>query len=143
VRDLIFDMQLNENEVLAPDQEMVHAIGRIVNAAQDQGRLGDLALAVERILTPVPPESLPRPEKLSPSSPPTVLRHFLLAHYSLDGLMALAHRLGVDYEFLDHATKPELSRNLLLYLQRRNQLGQLVSALQKDKRTSEEEEIHV
>lgn len=139
VRDLIFDLQLNENDVLAPTQEMTQTIKRILNKAQQQGKMGDLALAIERILTPVPPESLPRREKLSVSSPPTVLRHFLLAHYSLEDLGDLAGRAGVDYERLDHGNKPALARNLLLYLQRRNQMGRLIEQLHADAPDGEEE----
>jgi hypothetical protein len=129
VRDLIFDLQLNENDVLAPDQEMTRTITRILNRAHEEGKMGDLALAVERVLTPVPAESLPRREKLTINSPPTVLRHYLLAHYSLDELMDLARRLGIDVDRLQHGTKPALARDLLLYLQRRNQMGQLIARL--------------
>ena len=139
VRDLIFDLQLNENEVLAPNQELVHTITRVVNRAQHEDKLGDLALALERILTPVPPESLPRRDKLSAGSPPTVLRHYLLAHYSLEGLRELALALDVDYQHFDHANKSQLARNLLRYLQRRNQIGLLVDQLQANVPSREEE----
>lgn len=140
LRDVIFDLQLSENEVIAPNQEMVHTAARIIARAREQEKMADLALAVERILTPVPPESLPRREKLSASSPPTVLRHFLLAHYTLEGLRALARKIGVDYEQFEHNNKSDLARNLLLYLQRRNGLGQLVDCLHVDASASIEEE---
>ncbi len=139
VRDLIFDLQLNENDVLAPQQEMTHTVTRLVNLAQQQEKMGALALAVERILTPVSPESLPRREKLSTDSPPTVLRHYLLAHYSLEALTALASSLDVDYEHMDHSNKSELARSLLLYLQRRNQLGRLIQRLQEPALAHEQE----
>lgn len=140
LRDVIFDLQLSENDVLAPNQEMVHTAARIITRAQEQEKKGDLALAVERILTPVPPESLPRREKLTASSPPTVLRHFLLAHYTLEGLVELARDLDVDYQQFDHANKSDLARNLLLYLQRRNQLGRLVDCLHEGAPANAEEE---
>lgn len=140
LRDVIFDLQLSENDVIAPNQEMVHTVARIIARAREQEKMADLALAVERILTPVPPESLPRREKLSASSPPTVLRHFLLAHYTLEGLRALARKIGVDYEQFEHNNKSDLARNLLLYLQRRNGLGQLVDCLHEDASASIEEE---
>lgn len=140
LRDVIFDLQLSENEVIAPNQEMVHTAARIAARAREEEKMGDLALAVERILTPVPPESLPRRDKLTASSPPTVLRHFLLAHYSLDGLQELAQKAGVDYEQFDHDNKSDLARNLLLYLQRRNRLRQLVDCLHEDAPASIEEE---
>lgn len=140
LRDVIFDLQLSENDVIAPNQEMVHTAARIIARAREQEKMDDLALAVERILTPVPPESLPRREKLSASSPPTVLRHFLLAHYSLEGLKALAGKMDVDYEQFDHNNKSDVARNLLLYLQRRNGLGQLVDCLREDAPASVKEE---
>lgn len=139
VDDLIFDLQLNEIEINTPQQPFVHTVTRLVNRAQLEDKMGALALAVERILTPVPPESLPRPEKLSASSPPTVLRHYLLAHYSLNDLKRLASRLDVDYEHFDHANKSQLARNLLSYLQRRNQLDQLITQLQLDAMNDKEE----
>jgi hypothetical protein len=139
VRDLIFDLQLNENEVLSPNQEIVHTITRIVNRAYEQDQMGALALAVERILTPVPPENLPRREKLTSSSPPTVLRHFLLAHYSLDGLKGLAKALDIDYQHFDHGNKSQMARNLLRYVQRRNQVNGLLAELQSGADLDEEE----
>ena len=39
VRDLIFDLQLNENDVLAPQQEMTHTVTRLVNLAQQQEKM--------------------------------------------------------------------------------------------------------
>lgn len=140
LRDVIFDLQLSENEVMAPNQEMVHTAARIIARATEQDKMADLALAVERILTPVPPESLPRREKLTQSSPPTVLRHYLLAHYTLQGLTDLARQVDVDYEQFDHDNKSDLARNLLLYLQRRNRLGTLIHYLREDAPASVEEE---
>ncbi len=140
VQDLIFDLQLNENNILAPQQPFVHTITHIVNHALAEDKMGALALAVERILTPVPPESLPRPEKLSISSPPTVLRHYLLAHHSLSELASLARRLGVDFEHFEHDTKAKLARNLLRHLQQRNQLGRLITMLHGSAEPLEQEE---
>ena len=139
VRDLIFDLQLNENDVLGPQQEMTQTVTRLVSLAQEQDKMGALALAVERILTPVSPESLPRRDKLSASSPPTVLRHFLLAHYSLEALAALADSLDVDYQQMAHGNKSELARNLLLYLQRRNQLDRLIPRLHEQALATKED----
>ena len=132
VYDLIFDLQMDENEIIAPQQEMVHTITRMMNKAYAEDKIGALALAVERILTPVPPESLPRPEKLNTGSPPTVLRHHLLAHYSLEDLKILARQLEVDYEYFEHDTKAQMARNLLRHLQGRNQIGRLIERLHAD-----------
>lgn len=139
VRDLIFDLELKENDVLAPQQTMTESITRIINRAEQQGKMGALALAVERLLTPLPPESLPRREKLSVESPPTVLRQYLLAHCSLQTLTDMADSLDVDWERLGTNNKQETARNLLLYLQRRNRLGELIDLLQAGERLGEEE----
>ncbi|MFW6063787.1 MAG: hypothetical protein ACOC8X_06885 [Chloroflexota bacterium] len=129
VRDLIFDLELNENDVLAPQQEMTQTIQRVMARAESEGKMGALALAVERILTPVPQESLPRREKLGVESPPTVLRHYLLAHYSQQEISDMATELEVDWEQLPHRNKRELARTFLLYLNRRNRLDELIRLL--------------
>jgi hypothetical protein len=131
IRDLIFDLGLNENDVISFGQDTGELIIAIINWAEQSGRTGDLALAVERILTPVPVARLPRLEKLEPESPPTVLRHFLLAHYDTTGLMQLATDLGVDWELIDGSGKRDKVRNLLLYLYRRNRLGALIAAMKQ------------
>lgn len=131
IRDLIFDVELNENDILVPQREMTYSIRQLLAQAERQGKISAVSLAMERILTPLPPESLPRREKLSATSPRPVLRHFLLAHYSLDDLTELASELGVDWEQLGASNKRELARNLLLYLERRNRLHELITQLQK------------
>jgi hypothetical protein len=129
MRDLVFDLGINENDVFSPGYSATESIARLMDVADDQGQAGDLALAVERILTPIATSDLPRVEKLSSTSPPTVLRHYLLAHYNLDELNALAADLKIDSEQLGGA-KREIARNLLLHLRRRNRLDELIAVLQ-------------
>lgn len=138
MRDLAFDLQINENDVFSPGYSATESIVRLMDVAESRGKSGDLALAVERILTPISAADLPRPEKLSPLSPPTVLRHYLLAHMSLDELAELAGRLGIDWEQLGGG-KQEAARNLLLHLQRRNRLDELIAALQPEEAAEEGE----
>ena len=125
ILDLIFDLGLNENDIIAPFQPASAAIVPIMDAAEEAGKSTDLALAVERILTPPPSDHLPRLEKLSADSPPTVLRHVLLAEYELRDVQRLARRLGVDPALLG-GEKRVAVRNLLLYADRRSRLGELV-----------------
>jgi hypothetical protein len=80
ILDLVFDLSMNENDVIAYQQEAHESIIRIINLAEERGQTGALALAVERILTPIPRETLPRLEKLNPDSPQTVLRYYLIAN---------------------------------------------------------------
>lgn len=130
VRDLIFDLELSENEVMLPYAPMEQSITRLVTVAAAEGKTDALALAVERTLTPVPAENLPRREMLSTASPPTVLRHFLLAHYSIAQLDDLARSLGIDTEQLETTTKKDFVRALLLYVIHRNRLDELIAAIQ-------------
>lgn len=130
VLDLMFDLGVPESEVMAVDQSLADLVDNLLDYAQDHGQVGELALAVERILTPAPAEHLPRLEKLSPVSPPTILRQYLLAHFSLEELQELALALGIDWEQLDAGAKREKTRSLLQYLYRRNRIAELVEQMQ-------------
>jgi hypothetical protein len=131
VLDLMFDLEIPESEVmgLGLDQNLSQLVINIMDAAEQQGKGQHLALAVERILTPPPPEHLPRLEKLTVESPPTVLRQFLLAHYNLSQLEEIATDLGIDWETLGAGSKKERVRALLQYLYRRNRIGELIDRL--------------
>ena len=130
LQDLMFDLDVNELDVVVPGQTNDELIVRIMDAADDSGQAGAVALAVERILTPPQPTHLPRREKLTADSPRTVIRHFLLANYSIEQLQQLAADLGIDWEQLDAGTKKDKTRALLLYLYRRNRLADLLSVIQ-------------
>lgn len=132
LQDLMFDLDVNELDVVVPSQTNDEMIVRIMDAAEDNGQTGAVALAVERILTPPPPEYLPRPEKLSVESPRTVIRHYLLAHYTVEQLQAMAARLGIDWEQLDAGTKKDKVRGLLNYLYRRNRVETLLDLLREE-----------
>ena len=130
LQDLMFDLDVNELDVVVPGQTNDELIVRIMDAADDSGQAGAVALAIERILTPPQPQHLPRLEKLTADSPRTVIRHFLLANYSIEQLQQLAAGLGIDWEQLDSGTKKDKVRALLLYLYRRNRLPDLLAAIQ-------------
>lgn len=129
IRDLAFDLELNENDLIAPQREMTKSIQRLIYLAAREDKMEALSLAIERILTPVPAENLPRREKLSVHSPPTILRHYLLAHFSQRDLAQVMEELGIDREQLEQHNKKGTVRELLLYLQRRGRLGQLIPFL--------------
>ena len=130
ILDLIFDLGFNENDVMTLHQDMNQLVINIMDVAAERGQTGALALAVERILTPIPPENLPRLEKISADSPPTILRHYLLAHYDLEQLDHITAELDIDPEQLGVNNKREIVRNLLLYLYRRNRIDELIDQLQ-------------
>ena len=139
VLDLIFDLSLNENDVMMPGQDMNQLIITIMDQAEENGQSGALALAVERILTPPPPENLPRLEKIDAASPATILRHYLLAHFSLEQLQQMAIDLEIDWDELDTGNKKTKVRSLLLYLYRRNRIHHLIAYLRPPAIDSEEE----
>jgi len=87
---------------------------------------------VERILTPIPRENLPRLEKLSEESPPTIWRHYILAYYDQATLKDLASKAGVDWDLIGGDNKKTKTRNLLLYLQHRGRVGELVALLKTE-----------
>ncbi|MBK8985235.1 MAG: hypothetical protein IPM39_04000 [Chloroflexi bacterium] len=136
VRDLMFDLGIHENDVAALDQPVNQLIVNVMDVAQQNGQNSALTLAVERILTPISPDLLPRPEKISVASPPTILRYYLLANYTLSELREMAALLGIDWEQIGGDNKKAKVRNFLLYLYRRNRIDELIGRLQH----SEEEE---
>jgi len=129
VRDLMFDLDINELDVIRPGQSMDELIIQVMDAADHDGHAGMVALAVERILTPPSPDLLPRLEKLTSNSPRTVLRHYLLAHYTMTELEAIATQLGIDWEQLEGGDKRDKVRELLLYLDRRNRIDDLLQVM--------------
>ena len=129
ILDLVFDLDLIENEVVSPTKDMSQTIINIMDIAYDEGRMSDLALAVERILTPVPPDHFPRLERLNEETPSTVIRRYLLAFYFLNDLQQITYDLGIDWERLGVGSKQMKVRNLLLYLKRRGRLSELFSVM--------------
>ncbi len=130
ILNLMFDLGIAENEVMTVDQNMKQVIHNIMRLAEERGQMAALALAVERILTPPPAAHLPRLEKLSVASPPTILRQFLQANYTLSDLSQMAQKLNIDWEDIGGSSKPERVREFLLYLYRRNRIDELLDLMQ-------------
>lgn len=139
VLDLMFDLSINENDVATLDQNVNQLIVNIMDTAQRNGQTSALTLAVERILTPILPDLLPRPEKIDVTSPPTILRYYLLANYSLTGLREMSAQLGIDWEQIAGDNKKAKVRNFLLYLYRRNRIDELIQLLHASSESEEEE----
>lgn len=129
ILDVIYDVGMSENEVVGFHQDANQVIVRLIDLAEQEGHSGQLALSVERILSPMRREDLPRPEKLSADTPPMVLRHYLLANASSAEIAGMATSLDVDWEYLAGAGKKAKTRNLLLHLQHRNRLQELVELM--------------
>lgn len=137
--DLMFDLSINENDVMPLNNDPNQLIINIIDLAEYKGQTGDLALAVERILTPIPATALPRPEKIDVTSPPTILRHYLLVQYNLDQVKEMAAVLEIDWDALGSGSKKDKVRNMLLYLNRRNRTADLISLIRADAAVDEEE----
>lgn len=140
VLDLIFDLGLNENDVVGLSRDMNQIIVRLMDMAEAKDLTSELALAVERILVPLPLEGLPRRDRLSAESPPTILRQYLLAHFDMAGLDETARALDLDPEQLGLGNKKARARSLLLHLYRRNQIDGLIALLQPTDAARLEEE---
>ena len=123
VKDLMFDLEMAENEVVAPMRNMNQTIHNIIDLAAEREQTSDLALAVERILTPVPPDHFPRLSRISVDTPATILRRYLLTFYDLTTLQEISEELDIDWERLGIGSKQQKVRNLLLRLRRSNRLG--------------------
>ena len=81
------------------------------------------------MLTPPPPEHLPRLERLSADSPRTVLRHYLLANYSPEELKQLAADVEIDWEELEGNDTKSRTRALLLTLYRQDRIEALLETM--------------
>ena len=125
IYDLIFDINLNENNVISPAQDMRETIVRLMDEAERQGQAGQLAISVERILTPLPKEHLPRLSRLSAETPSHLLRQTLIANFTLSALDDLCTKLGIDWQEMGSDAKKSRVRRFLRYLQRRNRLDEL------------------
>jgi len=130
--DLMFDLNINETDVAAGGQSLDELIVAVMDAAEFDGNAPTVALAVERVLTPPPPEHLPRLERLSADSPRTVLRHYLLANYSPEELKQLAADIEIDWEELEGNDTKSRTRSLLLTLYRQDRVEALLGAMRGD-----------
>ena len=136
--DIIFDLGWPENDVITINQDNNQLAVRIIDLAEERGQTGSLTLAVERILTPIPADNLPRLEKLNAESPRPVLRYYILANYSADELKQMATNLGIDWEIIGGDNKKTKVRSLLLHLYRRNRIQDLIDLMQTGDFTEEE-----
>ena len=127
--DLLYDLELYENDHMTYPQNVTDLIVSIMDYCEERGMNHQLALAVERIITPPPPDHMPRLGKITIESPPTIVRHFLIANYSFADLQRMATVLDVDWEQLDRTNKKAFVRNLLRYLERRNSLPRLIQTM--------------
>ncbi len=130
--ELMFDLEVPETAVMPVSQNLDHLARALINYETQHGQAGQLALAVERILTPPAPEVLPRLEKITAASPRAGLRYYLLAHTNLETLQKMAARLGLDWEQFEGTGKRAKVRALLNYLYRRNRVDELLELMREE-----------
>jgi hypothetical protein len=106
------------------------AATNIVTYAESKQQVSALALAVERILNPPAPETLPRLEKITPTSPRPILRCYLLAHSDLTQLQETAVALNMNWDELEGENIHAKIRALLGNLYEHNQMPALLTYLQ-------------
>jgi hypothetical protein len=129
--DLIFDLGWFDEDLTLLQGENNRFINSIIGLAEDRGQLESLKLASKRIITPIPPENLPRLEKLKQDSPPTLLRHFLLANYTLVEVEQMIEELDVDDDIGIGKLKNSNVRYLLSDLYQKNRIGALIELMQQ------------
>jgi hypothetical protein len=129
--DLIFDLGWFDDDFGLLQGENERFINSIIGLAEDRGQLESLKLASERIIMPIPPENLPRLEKLKQDSPPTLLRHFLLANYTRVELEQMIEKLDVDDDIGISRLKNSNVRYLLSDLYQKNRIGALIELMQQ------------
>ncbi len=129
VLDIIFDLDLKENEIVNPGQSMPSLIMALLDQAESSNQMPQVALSVERILTPLPLDHLPRAERLSAETPSALLRQFMIHTYSQPQLAELAASVGVDWSELGSDAKKSRVRRLLLHLKRRGLVASLLDQI--------------
>jgi hypothetical protein len=140
IADLAFDMGYFSELESASRQNNHELLLLIVDKAANEDRIEDLNLAVDRIESPIPPEHLPRIEKLQPSSPPTVLRQYVVGNYTSPELEQFAIDLGFDWTSLEDETLHAQARGLLLFAEIRGRKDDLIDLLREFGQDSSPEE---
>lgn len=136
--DLMYDLEIYENDIMTLPQDVTELMVSIMDYCQERGMDHQLALAVERIITPPPPDHMPRLNKITVDSPPTIVRHFLLANFSLADLQRIAQLLDIDWEQLNRHNKKVFVRNLLRHVERHNETPRLLEAMHEVVEPSEQ-----
>jgi hypothetical protein len=131
ILDLEFDMGYTVDSVPVHNRDFDELAVIIIDSAERNEEIEELRLAVERIQTPLPPEHLPRIEKIQADSPQTVLRHYLVANCTFSELESISTTLGVNWGSIPGATLNAKVRNLLLDVARSSRQEELIALLQR------------
>ena len=129
VGDLSFDMGYFAELETTSSQDNDELLLLTVERAAKEDRTEELELAIERVETPLPPEHLPRLEKIQPNSPPTVLRQYMVATYSSSELEQFSTDLGFHWASLQGETLNAQARGLLLFAENSSRKSDLIDLL--------------
>lgn len=131
ILDLEFDMGYTEDSVPVSSRAANEITNTIIDTAERNGQIEELRLAVARIQNPLPPEHLPRVEKIQTDSPQTVLRQFMIANCTLSELELITTSMGIDWDSILGTTLNAKVRNLLLNVDRSNRKAELIDLLHR------------
>jgi hypothetical protein len=131
VGDLSFDMGYFAELETTTSQDNDELLLLTVERAANEDRIEELELAIERVETPLPPEHLPRLEKIQPNSPPTVLRQYMVATYSSSELEQFSTDLGFHRASLQGETLNAQARGLLLFAENSSRKSDLIDLLRE------------
>lgn len=105
----------------------------LFRALDQQGRLDDLAAAIDRnrpgVLEQLKAESSDKPEEVDLVE----LRNLLIEHYTREELYDVAYELGVNPDSLPNASSGAFTREFLLFVTRRGMLPKLQKILKHDR----------
>ena len=131
VADLSFDMGYFAELEAPSSKDKDELLLLTVDKAANEDRTDELKLAIERIETPLPPEHLPRLEKIQSNSPPTVLRQYMVGTFSSSELEQFTTDLDFNWESLQDETLNAQARGLLLFAEDSSRKSDLIELLRE------------
>ncbi len=143
VADLSFDMGYFAELEAPSSKDKDELLLLTVDKAANEDRTDELKLAIERIETPLPPEHLPRLEKIQSNSPPTVLRQYMVGTFSSSDLEQFSTDLGFNWASLQDETLNAQARGLLLFAEDSSRKSDLIELLREYDRNAPPAELDV
>lgn len=131
VADLSFDMGYFAELESPSSKDKDELLLLTVDKATNEDRTDELKLAIKRIETPLPPEHLPRLEKIQLNSPPTVLRQYMVSTFSSSDLEQFSTDLGFNWASLQEETLNAQARGLLLFAEDSSRKSDLIELLRE------------
>jgi hypothetical protein len=129
VLDLAFDMSYNDLLESSSELDKKTLLRTVFARAEEEGHTDELELAVERIQNPLPPDHLPRIEKITSDSPPTVLRQYMVQNITGAELESLATDLEIEWPFNQDESTNAKVRFLLISVEKNQKTKDLIDLM--------------